>query len=285
LLKKLLLFFTILLFAVTPVSAADLEFPSYTGFVNDFEGIITNKDELEQKLVAFEKETGVEIAVITVSNFQDVTIEEFAVKLFEKWRIGKEKQDNGLLIIVSSAQRKSRFEVGYGLEGTLPDGLTGRIQDEFMIPSFKENDYSAGITKGVDETIAIIKKDPFAISVNDTQPESSSDAPEWIFSIIIFGIYIMAATKSWWFGGVFGGFLGLIWAFSSGVWFLPIFFALLGLLIDFILSQTIVGKALIAMSHSVGSSSGGFGGGGRSGGGGVSFGGGSSGGGGSSRSW
>jgi uncharacterized protein len=289
--KKLLIGLFALILFVQPVFAAT-SLPEHNGYINDFEGILNNKTELEAKVYALEQESSIEIAIVTVADFSDTTLEDYAVKLFEKWGIGKKKTDNGLLIIVSSKQRQSRIEVGYGLEGTLPDALTGRIQDEFMIPAFKNNDYSKGIADGLDQIIAIIKKDPTALKPEDAYvyagtTEESSGVAEWLVTIVFFGIYIMALTKSWWFGGLLGFFVGLVWAFSTGVWLLPPILTGLGLLLDFLLSKTPVGQALLTVSKYAVLSSGGSrssgGGGGSSFGG--SFGGGSSGGGGSSRSW
>lgn len=255
---------------------AQIQFPQYTGYVNDFENILNNDEVLNQKLVDLEKETTVEIAVVTVSDFSGTTLDDYAVKLFENWKIGKEDIDNGLLIVISSAQRQARIEVGYGLEGTIPDSLSGRIQDEYMIPAFKENDYSKGVNDSLDALIGVIKQDPTVISAL-TQKESNVDIPEVIGIILFFGFYIMAASRSWWLGGVLGFIIGTYFAFSEGIYLLPIITTPLGLLIDFILSKTPLGHLVMAgMHHS--SSSG-------SSGGGMSFGGGSSGGGGSSRSW
>ncbi len=87
-----------------------------------------------------------EIVVVTTRSFEPYADEtEYALKLFEKWEIGTEEKDDGLLIVVSSEQAKSRVEVGYGLEGILPDGKTGRFQDDYAIPYFKEGKYDEGI--------------------------------------------------------------------------------------------------------------------------------------------
>src|SRR5690606_7879124 len=150
-LKRVQVFILTLLFLFLPTLIyAQLTFPAYDGYVNDFENILNNDEALEAKLTQLEKDTTAEVVVVTVPDFQGSYLEEYAVKLFEEWKIGKEDVDNGLLILVSANERKSRIEVGYGLEGTLPDALTGRIQDEYMIPSFTQGDYSGGVEKGVD---------------------------------------------------------------------------------------------------------------------------------------
>jgi uncharacterized protein len=292
-LKLFLLFF--LAIALTGISvkatnaASDLSFPRYSGYVNDFENILNNDAELEATISTFEKESSIEVAIVTVSDFQGTTIEDYAVKLFSKWGIGKKDSDNGLLIIVSKNSRQSRFEVGYGLEGTLPDALTGRIQDHYMIPYFQKDDYSEGVKQGLDATIKILNGDKSIASnletVNTSQEEIdkfSSFMESAVIPMLII-IYIMAMTKSWWLGGVVGFIGGIIIGamyFQPWGWLIfPIPAALLGLLLDFILSNTFIGELLFIIARSGGFSSRGGSGGG------ISFGGGSSGGGGSSRSW
>lgn len=266
----------LLLFLIPSLLYAQMTFPAYDGFVNDYENILSNDEELESKLSAFEKESTVEIVVVTVNDFSGTTIEDYAVKLFENWKIGKADVDNGVLILVSSNERKARIEVGYGIEGVLPDSLAGRVQDEYMIPAFANGDYNKGISDSVDVLIGIIKEDPTVISsLNSTNSESGSI--DVIVMILIFSLYIMAVSKSWWLGGVIGLIAGLYFAYQSGSYILPFITTPLGLFLDFILSKTPVGRAVVHGMHLVGSSS--------SRGGGISFGGGSSGGGGSTRSW
>ncbi len=257
-----------------------LAFPDYQGFVSDFENILSDDQTLEQQLGEFEKESTVEIAIVTVADFQGTTIEDYAVKLFEQWKIGKEDVDNGLLISVSAAQRQSKIEVGYGLEGVLPDALTGRVQDEFMVPRFIEGNYDKGMQDGINALIGLIKEDPTVVSQVNAKKGVDDDLFEiLIFALIFFG-YVLAGTRSWWLGGVVGAVLGGVYGYAHNLFYLPILAGLLGLLIDYILSRTAIGKALYSSRGIFHPGSGS----GRSGGG-FSFGGGSSGGGGSSRSW
>lgn len=269
----------LLLLLLPSLAYAQLTFPKYDGFVNDFENILNNDDALEAKLAQLEKDTTAEVVVVTVSDFQETTIEDYAVKLFENWRIGKEDVDNGLLIVVSSNERQSRIEVGYGLEGTLPDALTGRIQDEYMIPSFAQGDYSKGIEDGVDVIAGLIKEDPTIISQLQQKDSGINDGIISLFMMLFFfAMYIMGASKSWWLGGVLGFVAGAYFAYTSNLWLLPFLTTPFGLILDYILSKTTIGQAIV---HNTFRSSGRSG----SSGGGFSFGGGSSGGGGSSRSW
>jgi len=91
------------------------------------------------------KSTGAQIVVVTINSLGDAALEEYANELFRKWGIGDKEKNNGVLLLVAIKERKSRIEVGYGLEGILPDGKTGRIQDQYLLPFFKQGEYDQGI--------------------------------------------------------------------------------------------------------------------------------------------
>ena len=123
--------------------------PKPTGHVNDFAGILDapTRDALEQRLKDVEAKTSSEIAVATVKSLDGMSVEEYANRLFKEWGVGQAKTDNGVLILVAPNEREMRIEVGYGLEGVLPDGLAGEIRDEQFLPRFRDNDYAGGITR------------------------------------------------------------------------------------------------------------------------------------------
>lgn len=143
-LSVILLLFSLTLFAVN--------FPNPTPYkyVNDYVGVIS--EEYVQKIVSLGKEleekTTAQIAVVIVDTLQGLTVEEYAVELFRRWGIGQKEKDNGVLLLVAIKDREMRIEVGYGLEGAIPDGKAGRIRDEYIIPYFKEEDYSKGVYYG-----------------------------------------------------------------------------------------------------------------------------------------
>jgi len=124
-----------------------LSFPQPTGYVNDFAGVIddASKNALEGQISAIESNSGTEIAVVTVLTLQNATVEEYAVKLFETWGIGKRGSDNGLLILVAPNEREWKIEVGYGLEGDFPDAKTARIGRECFTDNFTAGQYGAGL--------------------------------------------------------------------------------------------------------------------------------------------
>ncbi len=146
--KKRFVFFFILFlicFFSYPVFifSQDVNFPDWTGYINDYAGLLDSgsKSELEALASKIEEETGSEIAVAIVDSLQGITEEEYAVQLFEKWGIGKEKEDNGILILICTegepGNRPLRIEVGYGLEGVITDLEAGEIVNEVIVPNFR----------------------------------------------------------------------------------------------------------------------------------------------------
>jgi uncharacterized protein len=134
-------------------SGEQRSFPNYVGHVNDFAGIVDAQTEqkLETILTNFENLTGAQIAVVTVQSLNDRPIEEYANDLYRGWGIGAktgEHKDKGALLLVALQDRKTRLEVGYGLEGDLPDGLAGEIIRR-MRPFLQQQQYSQGVNVGV----------------------------------------------------------------------------------------------------------------------------------------
>jgi uncharacterized protein len=145
--------FLLLLFSFSLAESVDSLAP--TGFVNDFAGVLLPNESaaLEQKLSEYEKNSSNEVTVVIVNNMGGDYVEHYAVTLFEKWGIGKEKQDNGVLLLFSMEEREVRFEVGYGLEGMVTDGRAKRIIEARVVPNFKNGGYYTGIDSAVDQVI------------------------------------------------------------------------------------------------------------------------------------
>ncbi len=265
------------------------------GFVSDYAGIFSGEERnsLENKISAFEKSTGNEIAVVIIPSLDGDTIENLAQEIFTNWGIGKKGKDNGILVLVAMAERKTRIQTGYGVEGGLTDLSTSYIQSEVMAPAFKNGDYYVGISGTVDKIVE-------SLAGKNIVPENYSGSSgskinfEFIF---LFGFIllqwlaaVLGRSKSWWAGGVLGALVGgVIWFFGSlsVVFSIVIFiaFVLSGLAFDFVVSRA---YQKIKNSGRRGHfpwwlGGGGFGG--RNGGGFGGFGGGMSGGGGSSGSW
>lgn len=164
------------LYILPCVSAQQL--PRPLGFVNDFAGVLKPDDlqTIEKLVTGVKNKTGAEIAVVTVKTIAPYgSIEEFSLALVEEWGIGEKDEDNGVLFILSVAEREVRIEVGYGLEGAIPDSLAGRILDTAVIPSFRTDDFSEGLTEGSRAIAAVVAKE-YGISLAELDlPESYGD--------------------------------------------------------------------------------------------------------------
>ena len=312
--KRAVLLFSLLssLFSLLTSLALAQTFPKPTGRVNDFANIIAPEveSELDARLASLENPTSHEVAVVTVPSLDGTTVEDYANRLFKQWGIGQEGKDNGVLILVAPNERELRIEVGYGLEGILPDGLAGQVRDNEMLPRFRDNDYSGGIRAGTLRVSDIVEKEqvmtPEEIAaLND----GSADIPVW-FIVPFFGLFVGIGflmigagirTKTGFpliFGSLFGGMpmlMGLGLAYTVGLFtLLPL--AIIMLYVGYRLGARQSWKDAFRNSGkgggrgssggwTMGGSSGSSGSGSSSGGSSSSFGGGSSGGGGASGKW
>ena len=308
-LKLAILSFFIALFCLvfTRFSLADLKLPKPQGCVNDAADMLSSQteSELERKLQDYEKQTTKEIAVVTVENLQGTTVEDFAVRLFEKWKIGKKDKDNGILLLIAKSEREMRIEVGYGLEPILTDGEAYGIIVNNLRPKFQQSDFDGGVEEGVGQIIKGISGEelPEASPGEESDGGRSNDGPSWgwttlfiLFWVSIIGSWvtsILARSRSWWAGGALGAVAGLIsiiiLGFFAGL-FLLFVLAAAGLIFDYFVSKNFRTHKRSGKKPSwwaggwwgPGTTRGGFGG---SSGGFGGFGGGSSGGGGASGGW
>jgi uncharacterized protein len=261
------------------------------GYVTDFAGILSAETEsiFETELAAYEASTTIEIAVVTISSLEGDDIASYSNELGREWGVGQEGADNGVLLLIAPNDRTVRIEVGYGLEGAIPDVTAGRIIDELMLPAFREGDYEAGIVAGVGAIEALGNGEVFPESTpgeNDGFDIVALSAFVLIFGLNVLSAFaaILARSKSWWLGGVVGvlggGILGFVFGSLYGALAVAITLGVIGALFDYIVSKNYRGYK-----------NGGstppwyFGGGGRGSSGDGGFGGGSFGGGGASRSW
>lgn len=126
--------------------------PALTGPVMDQVGVLTPgaQQRLSDELFQFKAKSGVQIQVFITSSLNDEAIESVAIQIFDKWKLGDEKKDNGLLFLVAPNERKMRIEVGQGLEGAVPDVIAKRIISEIVRPQFQKGEMSLGIIQGVE---------------------------------------------------------------------------------------------------------------------------------------
>lgn len=128
------------------LSTIAFAYPRPQGYVTDEANVLTaeQKNRIEHRISEYHKQTGIEIAVVTVNNMGGERVEEYANHLFRQWGIGQKGKDNGLLLLLAMQERKIRIEVGYGLEGQLNDAFCGTVIREQMGPQFKQQRYGQG---------------------------------------------------------------------------------------------------------------------------------------------
>lgn len=277
-----------------------LEVPDLSGRVNDYANMISPETEalIDGRLVELERTDSTQVVVLTVNDLEGMAIEDYSMRVAEKWKIGHKKLDNGVIFLVSKNDRKMRIEVGYGLEGRLTDLLAGRILDRGVKPSFKSGDFNSGFIHGVDGIIAVVRGEYAASDAPVAQSGGNTKSwKDWYITSVLLFILISTAVI---------GFRSMLWGTISGpaqmllfLGFFPPFsmsyllsLVMVGLVLGFFLS--LIGKSFKGGWTSSGGGtgysgsshwSGGSSGGGWSGGGGFSGGGGSFGGGGASSSW
>jgi uncharacterized protein len=272
-----------------------------SSYVSDYAALMSqeSKNLLEQKLATFTASTTNEIAVVIIPSLDGDTIEHFANTVFTTWKIGSKKNDNGVLLIIARDDRRARIEVGYGLEGALPDILASQILVDKLLPAFKVGKFDDGVIDVVD-SIILATRGEYQAPVKTMSNTTGTFDTLFILGVIIiqglaFFASILARSKSWWAGGVVGGILGLLATFFHvfGITFLvgvvvTIFLSIFGLLFDYLVSSAYRNSRSSGGSipwwagGNTGSGWRGSSGGGSSFGG---FGGGRSGGGGASTSW
>ncbi|MGP1615766.1 MAG: TPM domain-containing protein, partial [Pollutimonas bauzanensis] len=151
--------------AAAPIAGAaqaTVPVPELKSRVTDTTGTLDSNTQshLSQVLADLEKRKGAQIAVLVVATTGEDTIESYARRAFDQWRLGRKKVDDGILFVVAKDDRHLRIEVGYGLEGAVPDLLAGRIIREQVTPRFKQGDYAAGITAGVESLAKLVDGEP-----------------------------------------------------------------------------------------------------------------------------
>ena len=273
----LTLFFTVLQIALSSMAFAAPNIPpapTTSIYVQDYANVLSTetKNYINSIGADLDKKTAAQITVVTIPSLEGDSIDGYALDLFRAWGIGDKTKNNGVLMLIAVNDHKSRIEVGYGLEGALNDGLTGNIQDQYMLPYFKSNNYNQGIVNGYTVLNQYAAKE-YNVTVNYKQSlqnvnsfnnqntnqqytKQSNVASYWSTLstltklLIIVGIIIFFIVDNFFFRGFF---LGLLFGIIKTLFYLFLLFG---------------GR---------GGGGGGLGGGG--------FGGGSSGGGGSNRSW
>lgn len=281
-----ILFLVLLLGTLGPGRVfAEVAIPPLTGRIVDQVGLLSPSDkaQVESVLRSLEMEKGSQVVVLTLPSTSPETIEQYSIRVAEAWKLGRKGIDDGALLIVAHGDRTVRIEVGYGLEGALPDALANRIIEEQIIPHFQNAEFSAGIRDGVESINKVIRKEPLPES-RRRKGTSENSLFSGIVFLFVLGPLLGQFLKSL-FGPLLGSFLAGGLAFFISSFLLPVWASLLLGILAFFVVLVSDGRSGISPfgSRSYRGYGGGFGGG--SSGGGFSGGGGSFGGGGASGRW
>jgi uncharacterized protein len=298
----------VLLVVVAPSAWAEKEVPVLAARVNDLADIIPApaRERLEGKLRELERRTGAQVAALTVDTLEGDSIEDYAVRVFQTWKLGRRGVDDGVLFVVARQERRMRIEVGYGLEDRLTDARSRQILDDIVRPLFRGGDFGAGIEAGIDAIATVIEGAPLPAPRRDPARQFGSTIGLVLFSAmfsVVIGTFSVIALLT---PGAGGWFLYLFLipfyaifpsvlfppyggAVAAGAW--VVLFPILRSVLHSPGGKNFRQRHGWIMAPGAGgrggrwSSGGPSGGGGSSGGGGFSGGGGSSGGGGASSSW
>lgn len=142
-----------------PAARAEKAVPFLGARVNDVAGIIPQplRERLESRLQDLERRTGAQVAVLVVDSLDGDTIEDFAVRVFQTWKLGRRDVNDGALLLVARQERRMRIEVGYGLEDRLTDARSRQILDDFIRPHFRDGNFGAGVEAGLDAIVKTIE--------------------------------------------------------------------------------------------------------------------------------
>ena len=192
-----------------------------TGYVTDEARLLNQqtRESLESVLADLEQKTSAQVAVVTVPSLDGRDVSEFAADLFKRWGIGKKGKDNGVLFLIAPNERKMRIEVGYGLEGLIPDSVAGRIMDEQVLPYFKGGEPNSGVLMGTISIAQTIARDAHVTLSEPALPQESRPLrarggfAQNLFSFIIFIVFLIAVIRHPWLlllflGGRGGGWSG-----------------------------------------------------------------------------
>lgn len=229
-----------MLFASFAVHAELASIPALQHRVTDLTNTLSAEQQsaLEQKIAVFEREKGSQIAVLIVSTTQPEAIEQYSIRLAEAWKIGRDKEDDGVILLVAKDDHKMRIEVGYGLEGAIPDLVAKRVIAEIMAPNFRQGDFYGGISKAVDALISLIAGEQLpAPSKQNSQNGIGDFLPLLLVGGLILG-GILRAVFGDFFGGVLNGGIIAMLAWFFGV---ALLIALLFGIVAFIL--TLIGPS------------------------------------------
>lgn len=189
------------------------ELPAFKGLVNDYANVLPPERAaaLEAKLAEHQRRTNQQFALLTVPSLNGEAIEPYAVDVFKQWQIGDKKRDDGLLLVLAPNDRKVKIEVGYGLEGVIPDAIAARVIRDVMAPAFRQNDYAGGVDAAFTALIGTAGGDPNALPAPQQAARKSQKVS--LLPLLLPFIFFFILSK---LGGGRGGRRRGMWIMGPG---------------------------------------------------------------------
>lgn len=186
------------------LAQAEVAVPVLKSRVTDLTQTLSSSEiaQLENKLAQLEQTKGSQIAVLIVPTTEPEAIEQFSIRVVDQWKLGRKKVDDGVLLLVAKNDRTVRIEVGYGLEGAIPDAIANRIIDEYIVPAFRAGDFFGGIDQAVDKLIGLVQGEPLPEAAQGSQ-QTGSDEDSWV-ALFFVAVFVLGSI----FNAVFGRMLG-----------------------------------------------------------------------------
>jgi len=191
-------------------ATAQVPIPRFEALVVDLTGTLTAQQQaaLDEKLTALQARKGSQLAVLILPTTQPEDIAQFGIRLSDAWKVGREKEDDGAILIVAKDDRALRIEVQDGLEGVLTDATSSRIINETIVPLFKQGDFYGGIDAGVDRMIRLVEGEPLP-PPDKAWERKSRDLPGPALLFVAFAIFSVLRS-------MFGRGLGALFAGAAG---------------------------------------------------------------------
>lgn len=190
---------------VSASTLAALEVPPLAGRVNDLAGLLDADEQsaLDAQLATLESETGAQVALLMVPSLEGDSLEDFSIRVADAWKLGREGVDDGALLLIARDERQLRLEVGYGLEGAIPDATARRIIDDLIVPHLQQGDFAGGIGSGVEAVASLVRGEGLPAPPKEPAGEvaarwlgrlrdaaSGCSTPIFIIALVIFFSYL-----------------------------------------------------------------------------------------------
>ena len=214
--RLFLMLFLLIALCLPSATRAEVPVPPLKTRVTDLTGTLTQAQAtaLEQQLAQFEARKGSQIAVLIVPTTKPETIEQYGIRVAEQWKLGRKGVDDGVLLLIAKDDRELRIEVGYGLEGALPDAIAKRIIAETIVPRFKDGDFHGGIVAGVLQIEQVIEGEPLPEPAAQRRPTDGRSMQD-VLAMAFVGTVVVGGVLRRMFGrllgaSIVGGLIGLV---------------------------------------------------------------------------